>query len=255
MLDLSDQIAVVTGASSGVGRAIALGLAEQGVRLFLVGRQLNTLQEVAAIARAKSPYVSCYQADLAEDNDTQAFAKRVQSAFDGLDMLVHSAGVIELGHIGNARLDDLDRQYRINLRAPYALTQALLPMLRSRKGQIVCINSSVGVNARAGVGQYAATKHALKAIADTLRDEVNAEGLRVLSVFLGRTATPMQAAIHAKENRVYHPESFLQPEDVAAVVTNALRLPRTAEVTEIHIRPLRKPGGDNRSSASTNVIR
>jgi NADP-dependent 3-hydroxy acid dehydrogenase YdfG len=86
------------------------------------------------------------------------------------------------------------------------------------------------------------TQHALKALADSLREEVNAEGLRVLSVFLGRTATPMRMAIHRMENRTYHPESLLQPEDVAAVVMIALSLPRTAEVTDIHIRPLSKPG-------------
>jgi NADP-dependent 3-hydroxy acid dehydrogenase YdfG len=116
----------------------------------------------------------------------------------------------------------------------------LLPMLRSRHGQVVFINSSVGTRAPANVGQYAATKHALKAIADSLRDEVNADGMRVLSVFLGRTATPMQAAIYEMEGRTYRPELLLQPEDVAAVVINALTLPRTAEVTDISIRPFKK---------------
>jgi NADP-dependent 3-hydroxy acid dehydrogenase YdfG len=104
----------------------------------------------------------------------------------------------------------------------------------------VFINSSAGLGAKAGVGQYAASKHALKAIADSLRAEVNALGLRVLSVFPGRTASPMQAAVHALEGKAYHPESLLQPQDVAAVVLNALSLPRSAEVTDISIRPLVK---------------
>jgi NADP-dependent 3-hydroxy acid dehydrogenase YdfG len=73
-----------------------------------------------------------------------------------------------------------------------------------------------------------------------VHDEVNANGVRVLSAFLGRTATPMQAAIHEVESRAYHPELLMQPEDVAAVVINALSLPRSAEVTDIRIRPLRK---------------
>jgi NADP-dependent 3-hydroxy acid dehydrogenase YdfG len=105
----------------------------------------------------------------------------------------------------------------------------------------VFVNSSVGLNARANVGQYAATKHALKALADSLRDEVNADAVRVLSVFLGRTATPMQASVHEMEGKEYHPERLLLPEDVAAVVINALSLPRSAEVTDINIRPLIKP--------------
>ncbi len=111
-------------------------------------------------------------------------------------------------------------------------------MLRARRGQIVFINSWAGFNARAGAGQYAATKHALRAIADSLREEVNSEGLRVLSVFPGRTATPMQETMHAIEGKEYLPERLQQPEDVAAVVVNALLLPRTAEVTEIRMRPL-----------------
>jgi NADP-dependent 3-hydroxy acid dehydrogenase YdfG len=113
-------------------------------------------------------------------------------------------------------------------------------MLKSSRGQIVFINSSVGLVARANVGQYAATKHALKAVADSLREEVNTDGVRILSVFPGRTATPMQTAVHEMEGRPYQPEHFIQPEDIADVVINALVLPRTAEVTDINIRPLIK---------------
>ena len=91
------------------------------------------------------------------------------------------------------------------------------------------------------MGPYAATKYAFKALADSLREEVNAEGVRGLSVYLGRTASPMQAMIHAIEGKPYHPEYLLQPSDVAAVVLNALCLPCTAEMTDISIRPMRKP--------------
>ncbi len=77
-------------------------------------------------------------------------------------------------------------------------------------------------------------------MADSLREEVNAEGVRVLSVYLGRTASPMQAAVHEMEDKTYQPERLMQPEDVAEVVINALSLPRSAEVTDIHIRPMVK---------------
>jgi NADP-dependent 3-hydroxy acid dehydrogenase YdfG len=92
--------------------------------------------------------------------------------------------------------------------------------------------------ASASNGQYASTKHGLKALADSLREEVNSRGVRILSIFPGRTATPTQEKVHAGEGRPYRPERLLQPEDVAAVVINALCLPRTAEVTEIKIRPM-----------------
>jgi len=121
------------------------------------------------------------------------------------------------------------------------LTQQLLPLLAAAHGQVVFINSSVGLTAkRPEIGQYAATKHALRAIADCLREEVNSNGIRVLTVYLGRTATPMQEVLHRLEGVPYNPEALLQPEDVASVVVHALMLPRTAEVTDISIRPMRK---------------
>jgi NADP-dependent 3-hydroxy acid dehydrogenase YdfG len=240
MSALTDQIAVVTGASGGIGKVIAMGLAAQGATLCLVGRRLETLEAVAEKARAAVPRVQCYQADLQVDKDIHELMVRLREDFDRIDVLVHSAGVISLGRLEAAPVEELDWHYRINVRAPYALTQALLPMLKSCHGQIVFINSRAGLTAMANESHYAATKHALKALADSLRAEVNADGVRVLSVFLGRTASPMQAAIHEREGKAYHPERLTQPEDVVAVVINALSLPRTVEITDVRIRPLQK---------------
>jgi len=241
MTAFTNQIAVVTGASSGIGKAIALELAAQGAILCLVGRELETLEAVAKRAEKTESQIRCYQADLTLDEDIRKLTTSLQQDFAYIDLLIHSAGVISLGPFHTAPVEEFDRQHRVNVRAPYLLTQALLPALRSRRGQIVFINSSAGLmNARANLGQYAATKHALKAIADSLRDEVNAEGLRVLSVYPGRTASPMQATIHAWEGKVYSPEDLMQPEDVAAVVVNALSLSQSAEVTDISVRPLSK---------------
>lgn len=240
MAAFADQIALVTGASSGIGQAIALALAAQGATLGLVGRRVERLEAVAESVPATARRVECYRADLTQDQDIRALATRFERDFGALDLLIHSAGVYALGTIEAAPVEDFDRQYRTNVRAPYLITQVLLPMLRSRRGQVVFMNSTAGIRAPANVGQYAATKHALRAIADSLREEVNADGIRVLSVVLGRTATPMQAAIYETEGRTYRPELLLQPEDVAAVVINALSLPRSAEVTEISMRPLIK---------------
>jgi len=145
-----------------------------------------------------------------------------------------------MGSHDSADVADLDLQYRTNVRGPYVLTQALLESLRASRGQIVFVNSTVGLEARAGVGQYAATQHAIRAIADALRAEVNVDGVRVLSVYLGRTATARQARIFELEGRRYAPELLIQPDDVAAMVLATLQLPRTAEVTEIRMRPLVK---------------
>jgi len=237
---LQEKAAVVTGASSGIGSAIAVALAREGARLLLSGRSIEKLDQVAERARAFSPAVETFAADLVEDEAVRALAARAQTAFGGVDVLVHSIGLFAAGLFETALVEDLDRQYRINTRVPYLLTQALLPSLISRQGQVLFVNSSTGFHLpRAGWVGYAASKHALRALADGLRDEVNKKGVRVITVFPGRTATPMQEEVHRYEGRPYDPERFLQPEDVAAAAVNALSLLRTAEVTDLHIRPMR----------------
>lgn len=241
MSHFRNKVAIVTGASSGIGKAIALRLANESTTVCLVGRNTNNLEAVSKSVKVAAPHSRTYKADLAIDEHINKLREYLQKEFQYIDILVHSAGVFSMGTLASSSDMDLDRQYRINLRAPYLVTQSLLPMIKSRQGQIVFINSSVGLRARANVGQYAATKHALKAVADSLRDEVNGEGVRVLSVYLGRTATPMQSLMHTMEDKTYRPERLIQPDDVAAVVLNALALPRTAEVTDINIRPMIKP--------------
>jgi NADP-dependent 3-hydroxy acid dehydrogenase YdfG len=237
---LANQMAIVSGASSGIGRAIAVGLAKEGTSLCLLGRDKERLLGTARTATNSSPKVIVYQVDLASEQDLACLIQRLEQELEHVDVLVHAAGDIVLGDMNSSTIDDLDRQYKVNLRAPYLLTQKLLPRVRSRQGQVVFINSSMGVHARANVGQYAATKHALKAVADSLREEVNSDGVRVLSIFAGRTASAMQKTIHRLENKAYDSQLLLQPEDIASVVIHALTLPRTAEVTDIHIRPLVK---------------
>ena len=240
MTCLKNKFAVVTGASSGIGKAVALRLAAEGVKTCLLGRKRETLEAVAKLVPKSTPRILCYQVDLTVDKDIRKVADLIQHDVGHIDMLIHSAGIICFGRLESAILKDFDRQYRTNVRAPYALTKALLPMLRTRQGQIVFINSSAGLNAGPNLGQYAATKHALKAVADSLRQELNAEGLRVLSIYPGRTASPMQKAVFKMEGREYRPELLMQPEDLATVIINTLALPRSAEVTDINVRPLIK---------------
>jgi NAD(P)-dependent dehydrogenase (short-subunit alcohol dehydrogenase family) len=232
------QAAVITGASGGIGEAIAMQLAYGGARLLLAGRNAERLDLVAERARDLSPGVEIFAADLAEDAQIRALASHALGVFGRVDLLIHSIGLF-LGGPFESPVEDLDRQLRINVHVPYLLTQALLPSLIARQGQVVFVNSSSGFHpARAGWVAYSASKHALRAVADGLRDEVNRQGVRVITVFPGRTATAMQEEVHRYEGRPYDPDRFLQPRDVAAAVVNALSLPRTAEVTDLHIRPM-----------------
>ena len=237
-----DDVALVTGAGSGIGRAVAATLAA-GKRVILVSRDPAAL---AACAAECGPAAAPDQLplDLTADDAPERLREAVEDRYGHLDVLVHSAGAIARGTTETLSVDELDRLYRINLRAPYAVTRALLPLLKRRCGQVVFINSTAGLSGPPpGLGAYGALKHALRAYADALRAEVNAAGVRVLSVFPGRTATPMQRNLLAMEGRAYDPASLLQPQDVAAAVAAALAMPRTAEVTELRVRPMRGGGG------------
>ena len=239
MESIKNQIAVISGASSGIGKSIALELAKQEVTLCLLGRDLESLQAVADIANQTARRVYCYRVDLTVDHEITEFSEAISGKFSGVDILVHSAGVFSMGSLYSAPIEDFDLQYKTNVRGPYLLTQGLLPFLKLNQGQVVFINSrAVFLNARAGLGQYVATKHALKAVADSFRQEVNADGIRVLSVYPGRTASPMQQAVFKAEGKIYQPELLMQPADVATTIVNALCLPRTADVTDITLKPL-----------------
>ncbi len=237
---LADRVVVVTGASSGIGKAIALTLLAQGATVCLIGRDLDRLKTATASITENKSQIFYYQADLLLDQDIYRSIATIQSEHQRIDLLIHSAGVISLGNLETAPIEDFDRQYRINVRAPYLLTQQLLPLLKASQGQIVFINSSVCQNAKAGIGQYTATKQALKAIADCLRAEVNVDGVRVVSFYVGQTATPMQAALYDAAGKPYQPNRLLQPQDIADTVFHTICLSPTAEVTDVYIRPQSK---------------
>jgi NADP-dependent 3-hydroxy acid dehydrogenase YdfG len=240
MDSLKGQIAVVTGASSGIGKAIALSVAGHGAEVCLVARRRELLEEVAKKIHALGSRGHACPADLTKDDDIIGLGARLQKDFGHVNILVLCGGAIFHGPLEKASLADFDLMYRSNVRGHYFMIQTMLPLLRKSKGQIVFINSSAGLRSPATSGQFSATQHAFRSIADSLRDEVNADGIRVLSIFPGRTATPRIAKLFEKEGRAYQPDLLMQANDVAEMVTHSLRLPRTAEVTDIGIRPMQK---------------
>jgi NADP-dependent 3-hydroxy acid dehydrogenase YdfG len=242
---LGGRVSVVTGASRGIGRAIAQRLVGDGATVVAVGRDTARLAALAQEVGGPGTVIA-ERLDLTDDDARDVFAAGVAARYGAVDHLVHCAGIYVSAPVAESSLGDLDAQYAANVRAPFALTRALLPPLRAAAAQrvadVVVVNSSQGVRASGGTSQYAATHHAMRAIADGLREEVNADGIRVCTIHLGRTATSRQEAIHAREGRAYRPELLVQPEDVAETVGGVLALPPTAEVTELHLRPARKSG-------------
>jgi short-subunit dehydrogenase len=240
---LAGKIALVTGATSGIGNAITQALAAEGVDLILVGRSAGTLKPLTDRLAEDGRTARGIRADLTIEEDVAELVKSIDGEEAELDLLVHAAGMISLGAVEMSKVEDFDAQYRCNARAPYQLTRSLLPLLRKSRGQIVFLNSTAGLTARGHSGAYAASKHALKAIAESLRQEVNEDGIRVLSLYLGRTATPMQERVFSYEGRAYKGDLLLQPSDVARVLITLLSLGPTAEVTDISMRPFMRSYG------------
>jgi NAD(P)-dependent dehydrogenase (short-subunit alcohol dehydrogenase family) len=238
-LPLHGQAALVTGAGRGIGRAIAQRLAGLDATVLCVSRTQSELDETVRLA---GPRAFALALDVSSPNAADRMLTGLQARAGRLDILVHCAGIMHAGAMEQIDLADFDRAFAINVRAPYALTQAAMVSLKCSRGQILFVNSSiVRASNTAGRGVHAAAQAALKAIADSLRDEINESGVRVLSIMPGRTATPREEQRCAAEGRPYRPDRLLQPEDVAEVACNALLLPRTAEQTDLFVRPMQKP--------------
>lgn len=238
MARFSERTILVTGASGGVGAAIARALGEDGATVCLSGRNAERLQSVAA--QIPEQRGRCYPGDLTAEKEMDEVVRRLLVENPRLDGVIHGAAIIALAPVATGSLEDFERQFKTNVLAPYRLTQLLLPALTASRGQVIFLNSSAGLVARAEVSQYAATKHALKAVADSLREECNPAGVRVCSLFLGAIATSMQEAVRAYQKREYDPESLIQPGDIAGMISVLLALPPTSEVTDVTMRPTAK---------------
>jgi NADP-dependent 3-hydroxy acid dehydrogenase YdfG len=222
--------ALVTGASSGIGLAIAQALAAEGAHIHAVARNWPKQPEGWQL----------HNADFKVEADVRRLAAELPTAESPVDLLIHCAGALEIGTVADFDIAKLDMMYQVNVRTPFLLTQLLLPQLAQSTGQIVFINSSAAVAPNTTLAGYSSAKAAMKSIADCLRLEVNTYGVRVMSVYPGKTASIMQKRAHELAGKAYDAASLMQPEDVAQMVLSALALPKTAEMTDLHIRPMKK---------------
>ena len=156
-------------------------------------------------------------------------------AVDHLDGLVHCAGVAGLGTVESTSLADWYAQFTVNVFAAAELTRVLLPALRAARGRVVFVNSGQGQRVAAGWTPYAASKFALRALADGLR--VDEPSLRVTSIYPGRTATDMQRDVRSYEGGAYVAGHYMEPATVAAAIASVLTMPLDGLVEELMIRP------------------
>ncbi|NNC12170.1 SDR family oxidoreductase [Planctomonas sp. JC2975] len=221
----------LTGATSGIGSALARALHGRGDELLLLARN----DERAAELAAEFPGASTVVGDLEHPESlAESVGERMPTR---LDSVLHVAGVVDLGPVSALPSAVWRRTLAVNLEAPAELTRLALPALREASGRVVFVNSGAGLNASPQWGAYAASKFGLRALADSLRAEEREAGVRVTSVYPGRTATPMQQRVHEQEGADYDDADWIRPESVVTAVLTALDLPRDADLTELRVRP------------------
>lgn len=224
--EVDRPLALVTGASRGVGAATARALSET-YDVLLGGRDVTALDRLAEAL----PGARAWPVEITDDDGLAAACADIAR----LDVLVHSAGVGDIATVADSSAQLWRHTLDVNVVAVAELTRLLLPALRATRGQVVMINSGSGLTARAGWGAYAASKFALRALADALRAEE--PRLRVTSVHPGRIDTDMQRRVRVSEGGEYQTDQYLSAESVAAAVLTAVQTPPDAHLTELVLRP------------------
>jgi uncharacterized oxidoreductase len=215
-MNLHDRSILITGAGSGIGRALALQLADHAPRLTLVGRRTEPLEEVAAHVRERGGQALVVASDLTSSGAPSAIVAAAEAQFGGIDVLVNNAGNVRAGRLEAAEESDVLAQVALNLTAPILLTRAALPALRrSGDGLVVNVSSGIALIGMPFYATYAATKAGIAHFGEALRRELSGEGIHVLNVFPGATSTPMMETSKAGPEHGFEYES---PEDVAAAM-------------------------------------
>ena len=220
---------VVTGATGGIGSAIVEHLAGRGDDVVAVARPTAGLEGLVG----RLPGVTAGPYDLRHPGDVPAWA----AALDAVDVLIHAAGVSEVASIENTSHDVWQQTMAANVIGPAELTRALLPALRASRGRVVFFNAVAGLHAVPRWSSYAASKTALRELADSLRLEEAAHGVRVTSVYPGGVATELLRKVRTDLGRPYDPAACVSPHSLAVVVASILDAPADVDVTEIALQP------------------
>jgi len=234
-MDLKGAAAVVTGAGKGIGRAIAEALAREGTRLVINGRDAARLQEAA---RALGGDVEVVAGDVGDETVAARLVETAVSRFGRLDVVVNNAGIGHHGRLEDMDPAEFDRVYRTNVRGPFLVMKAAVPVMRRQKsGTLVSLASLAGRNPVPMRAAYAATKWAMIGLSRSVLQEVRKDGIRVIILEPGSTLTEFGH----DPAKMAQAEKLVRPEDVASVLVASLKLPDRATVSEIEIRPTDPP--------------
>lgn len=231
---------LITGVSRGIGRALSERLLTVGHQVYGLVRDAQTADSAAGLGLPEPGLAAVLAADLSDPQSLEPALAPWLATLDSLDGVVHCAGIVRPGTLSDSICADLTEQFAVNVTAVAELTRLLLPALRAAAGTVVLVNSGSGLNARSPLTAYGASKFALRAYAEGLRQEE--PGLRVSSIYPGRTATSMQRSVRAAEAGEYHEPDYLQPDTVAGAIEMILALPPDGVITDLVLRPAGLPG-------------
>jgi NADP-dependent 3-hydroxy acid dehydrogenase YdfG len=243
MASLKQKVAIVTGASSGIGEATAIALAAAGAKVAIAARRSERLETLTQRIQQNGGEALPITADVANEAQVQDMVSATKDKWGRVDILVNNAGVMLLGSIYEANTEDWRRMFDVNVLGLMYATHAILPLMKAQgEGHIVNISSVAGRVANAGTGVYNATKWAVGAFSESLRKEVHKDKIRVTIIEPGLVATELPQHItnsEAKERAKAFYESVrsLDSEDIAAAIVYAVTQPPHVNVNEILIRP------------------
>ena len=224
MTDLKNKNALITGAGKGIGKAIALALAKEGVNIILVARTQEEIDSVAAKGRSLRVKALAITADVADINSVNAAVEKALAEFGTIDILINNAGIATFGKFLELEPTDWERIIQVNLMGTYYVTRAVLPnMIERQTGDIINISSTAGLSGNALTSAYSASKFAVLGLTESLMQEVRKHNIRVTALTPSTVATDMAKELKLTDG---NPETVMQAEDMAELIIAQLKLNR-----------------------------
>jgi 3-oxoacyl-[acyl-carrier protein] reductase len=224
MNNLKNKNALITGAGKGIGKAIAIALAKEGVNVILVARTQDEIESVAVKARSLRVKALAITADVADINSVNAAVEKALTEFGTIDILINNAGIGAFGKFLELEPTTWERIIQVNLMGTYYVTRAVLPnMIERQTGDIINISSTAGLSGNALTSAYSASKFAVLGLTESLMQEVRKHNIRVTALTPSTVATDMAKDLKLTDG---NPEKVMQSEDVAELIIAQLKLNR-----------------------------
>jgi len=235
-MQLKDKVALVTGASSGIGKEVAKRFAKEGALVILTARNLDKLKEVQKEIEKNNGNVESYSMDITNRNQINETIKNIIKKYNKIDILVNNAGIIKPGSIDEVSYEDFDAHVNINLLGCFNCIKETVPyMLKEKSGNIVNIITSAVKNTKSRRLAYAASKYGQAGLSNALHEDLKDKGISVVAVYPGKTDTPIHDPYMDQDDPKR--EKMLKPEEVAEVVLEAALMPAENDVKELIINP------------------